>query len=46
MERLERGSGEWVAYVRHPGRSPEVVFLGGFASDMTGTKALRLEEHC
>ncbi len=46
MERLERGSGEWVAYVRHPGRSPEVVFLGGFASDMTGTKALRLEAHC
>lgn len=46
MQRLERGSGEWVAYVRHPGRSPEVVFLGGFASDMTGTKALRLEEHC
>jgi pimeloyl-ACP methyl ester carboxylesterase len=46
MERLERGSGEWVAYVRHPGRSPEVLFLGGFASDMTGTKALRLEAHC
>ena len=46
MERLERGSGEWVAYVRHPGQSPEVLFLGGFASDMTGTKALRLEEHC
>lgn len=46
MERLERGSGEWVAYVRHPGRAPEVLFLGGFASDMTGSKALRLEEHC
>lgn len=46
MRRLERGSGEWVAYVRHPGRSPEVLFLGGFASDMTGTKALRLEAHC
>jgi pimeloyl-ACP methyl ester carboxylesterase len=45
MERLERGSGEWVAYERHPGRAPEVVFLGGFASDMTGTKALRLEAH-
>ena len=46
MERLERGSGEWVAYERHPGKSPEVLFLGGFASDMTGTKALRLESHC
>ena len=46
MERLERGSGEWVAYERHLGRSPEVLFLGGFASDMTGTKALRLEAHC
>jgi pimeloyl-ACP methyl ester carboxylesterase len=46
MERLERGSGEWVAYERHPGRSSEVLFLGGFASDMTGTKALRLETHC
>jgi pimeloyl-ACP methyl ester carboxylesterase len=46
MERLARGSGEWVAYERHPGRTPEVLFLGGFASDMTGTKALRLEAHC
>jgi pimeloyl-ACP methyl ester carboxylesterase len=46
MERLERGAGEWVAYERHPGRSPEVLFLGGFASAMTGTKALRLEAHC
>jgi pimeloyl-ACP methyl ester carboxylesterase len=46
MERLARGSGEWVAYERHPGRTPEVLFLGGFASDMTGTKALRLDAHC
>lgn len=51
MERLERGPGEWVAHVRHKGREmggrePEVLFLGGFASDMTGTKALRLEAHC
>jgi pimeloyl-ACP methyl ester carboxylesterase len=46
MERLERGSGDWVAYVRHPGQRPEVLFLGGFASDMTGTKAIRLEAHC
>ena len=46
MERLARGPGEWVAYERHPGRGPEVMFLGGFASDMTGTKALYLEAHC
>ena len=46
MERLGRGAGEWVAYERHPGRGPEVMFLGGFASDMTGTKALHLEAHC
>lgn len=46
MRRLERGADEWVAYERHPGRSPEVLFLGGFASDMTGTKALMLEAHC
>jgi pimeloyl-ACP methyl ester carboxylesterase len=46
MERLERGPGEWVAYERHPGEGPEVMFLGGFASDMTGTKALYLEAHC
>lgn len=46
MERLQRGPGEWVAYERHPGAVPEVMFLGGFASDMTGTKALHLEAHC
>lgn len=46
MQRLERGSGETVAYERTLGRSPEVLFLGGFASDMSGTKALALEAHC
>jgi len=46
MQRLERGSGEFVAYERSPGQAPEVMFLGGFASDMTGTKALHLEAHC
>ena len=46
MKRLARGSDDWVAYERHPGRAPEVLFCGGFASDMTGTKALRLDAHC
>ena len=29
-----------------PDRAPGVVFLGGFRSDMTGTKARYLEEYC
>ncbi|MEJ0072192.1 MAG: alpha/beta hydrolase [Pseudomonadota bacterium] len=33
-----------IAYHRHPGRSPGIVFLGGFRSDMTGTKATFLED--
>ncbi|MDX1433402.1 MAG: alpha/beta hydrolase, partial [Gammaproteobacteria bacterium] len=28
------------------GREPGVVFLGGFSSDMGGTKALHLESFC
>ena len=28
------------------GRAPGVVFLGGFRSDMTGTKAVALEDYC
>jgi pimeloyl-ACP methyl ester carboxylesterase len=38
--------GETVAYRRRPGRSPGVVFLGGFMSDMTGTKAEALDRFC
>ena len=43
VERLQRGDGNYVAYARTPGKSPTVVFLGGFRSDMTGTKAVALE---
>lgn len=43
VERLERDDGNYLAYARTPGRSPTVVFLGGFRSDMTGTKAVALE---
>ena len=32
-----------IAYRQSPGRGPGVVFLGGFRSDMEGTKALHLE---
>lgn len=38
--------GDRIAYHRHEGRSPGVVFLGGFRSDMTGSKATRLQEFC
>ena len=33
-----------IAYVRTAGQGPGVVFLGGFKSDMTGTKALYLQD--
>jgi pimeloyl-ACP methyl ester carboxylesterase len=42
---LER-AGDRIAYHRMEGRSPGVVFLGGFLSDMTGTKAMALEARC
>ena len=43
VQRLERPDGNTVAYARTAGRTPTVVFLGGFRSDMTGTKAMALE---
>ena len=41
---LTTPQGRRVAHVRTPGQGPGVVFLGGFRSDMTGTKALHLEQ--
>jgi pimeloyl-ACP methyl ester carboxylesterase len=41
---LETASGRRIAYNRHPGLGPGIVFLGGFKSDMDGTKALHLEK--
>ncbi|MGP9790525.1 alpha/beta fold hydrolase [Roseinatronobacter sp. NSM] len=41
---LTSPTGRSLAYVRTEGHGPGVVFLGGFKSDMTGTKALFLEE--
>ncbi len=35
-----------IAYYQTPGRAPGVVFLGGFMSDMSGTKATYLEACC
>src|SRR5712691_4368001 len=43
---LARPDGATIAYHRRPGAAPGIVFLGGFRSDMTGTKALFLEEYC
>jgi pimeloyl-ACP methyl ester carboxylesterase len=45
-ESLARPDGATIAYHRLPGANPGIVFLGGFRSDMTGTKALFLEEYC
>ena len=44
--RLARADGESIAYHKSDGNNPGVVFCGGFMSDMTGTKAMALEEHC
>ncbi|MFM2044199.1 MAG: hypothetical protein RLY86_2775 [Pseudomonadota bacterium] len=38
---LTRGAGR-IAYRHSPGAGPTIVFLGGFRSDMTGTKARAL----
>ena len=43
VQRLLRPDGNTVAYAATTGDAPTVVFLGGFRSDMTGTKALALE---
>jgi pimeloyl-ACP methyl ester carboxylesterase len=43
VERLPRPDGNTVAYATTAGCQPTVVFLGGFRSDMTGTKAMALE---
>jgi pimeloyl-ACP methyl ester carboxylesterase len=42
--RLARPEGETLAWRRVEGRGPTVVWLGGFRSDMTGTKAQALAD--
>jgi pimeloyl-ACP methyl ester carboxylesterase len=46
FEKLDLGGGRALAFVRHSGRLPGVMFCGGFKSDMTGAKALALEDFC
>ncbi len=43
---LPRPGGASIAYRKCSGRSPGVIFMGGFNSDMTGTKASALEAAC
>lgn len=43
---LPQAGGRSLAFRRLEGRKPGIVFLGGFHSDMTGTKAAALAAHC
>ena len=43
IQSLTRPDGETIAYRRIVGSGPTVVWIGGFRSDMEGTKALALE---
>ncbi len=43
---LDSAPGVSIAYHKTAGKSPGVVFLGGFMSDMTGAKALAVEAFC
>jgi len=43
---IEFSDGRRLAYTLSEGKLPGVVFLGGFNSDMTGTKAMALEAFC
>jgi pimeloyl-ACP methyl ester carboxylesterase len=40
---LEKADGAKIAYYKLSGKGPGIVFFGGFASDMSGTKALAIE---
>ncbi|MEJ6789044.1 alpha/beta hydrolase [Brevundimonas sp. BR2-1] len=42
IQRLQRPDGETLAFRRIEGEAPTVVWIGGFRSDMEGTKALAL----
>lgn len=45
-KQLKTAKGETIAYHKLEGTQPGVIFLGGFRSDMTGSKAMALEEYC
>ena len=43
---LTRENGTSIAYNKLEGNSPGLIFMSGFMSDMNGSKALALEQHC
>jgi pimeloyl-ACP methyl ester carboxylesterase len=43
---LQRPDGATIAYHYTPGKSPGIMFLTGFKSDMTGDKAVAIEAFC
>jgi len=43
---LSRPDGATISYSRLEGKNPGVVFLHGYRSDMSGSKALALEDLC
>jgi pimeloyl-ACP methyl ester carboxylesterase len=43
IQRLQRPDGETLAFRRIEGEGPTVVWIGGFRSDMDGTKAMALD---
>ena len=43
---LSRDNGASIAYHFTPGKHPGVLFMTGFKSDMTGGKALAIEDFC
>ena len=40
------GDGESLACRSRRGEAPRVMFCGGFRSDMSGSKAVALDDHC
>ncbi len=46
MTQTLQHDGHRLAFLRQEGRSPGILFLGGYCSDMTGTKAGFLAEQC
>ena len=46
LGRLGRDDDNTLTYHKSPGISPGVVFLSGYQSDMSGTKAVALEDAC
>ena len=42
MQTIER-NGNALAYIHAPGNGPTIVFLPGYASDMSGSKAVAID---